>query len=215
MTFSDQRVVDLIRANFVPAWESVAPVSIVTFELGGGKSVRGTMSGEIAIYFCRPDGKVFDILPALHSPQVTFDAIREALAFYEKTGATDEAVASYHREKHADMVAASLGLATPAMERMKRHRTAKRKSADGGTRALAEMGMSKTVMIHPEPMIVVEPGGYALFKRQIHEAMSKGPTRPPALWKEQVFEKILDQPLVGGEEHYDINSLAPISIIEE
>ena len=35
----------------------------VAFDLGDGRTVRGTVSGEIALYFCRPDGKVFDIVP--------------------------------------------------------------------------------------------------------------------------------------------------------
>ena len=65
MTFSDNRVVRLLKEKFISVWTSVAPVQTATFDLGGGRSVKGTVGGEIALYFCRPDGKVFDILPAL------------------------------------------------------------------------------------------------------------------------------------------------------
>ncbi|HTF57038.1 MAG TPA: hypothetical protein VK661_07370, partial [Planctomycetota bacterium] len=60
-----------------------------------------------------------------------------------------------------------------------------------------------------------EPGGLELYKRAIHEAMSSGPTRTPAGWKEQVFVGILREELKGGEFTYDVDTLAPISIIED
>ena len=113
MTFSDSRVVQLVKDSFVAAWESVAPVSIGVFDLGDGRTVRGVMSGEIAIYFCRPDGKVFDILPALQSPHVTYWAIRNALDFYRETGAAEEAIVRYHREQLSAMTASGSGRPSP------------------------------------------------------------------------------------------------------
>jgi len=68
--------------DFIPVWESVAPVRTVTFDLGEGRKLKGSVSGEIAIYFCDTDGKVFDILPALQSPAATLNAMKEAKRFY-------------------------------------------------------------------------------------------------------------------------------------
>src|SRR3712207_286240 len=97
----------------IPVWETAAPVQVAVFDLGDGKTVKGTVGGEIAIYFCRPDGKVFDILPALQSPKRTLEAIREALAFYDRTGAADAAIGAYHRERATLMMLQGAGL-TPA-----------------------------------------------------------------------------------------------------
>ena len=215
MTFSDKRVVDLVSERMIPVWESVAPVSVATFDFGDGRSVKGTMGGEIAIYFCRPDGKVFDILPALHSPHVTYWAIKNALEFFDKTGATDEAIRTYH----AGLSPAMSGwgyTAEGGYDMSEMERRTKKKSADGGTRALGEMAGSKTTLSNAdEVMTVVEPGGLELYKSEVHAAMKEGPLRTPQEWKEQVFVGILRQKLEGGEFGYDVNTLKPISIIED
>ena len=216
MTFSDKRVVDLVTERMIPVWESVAPVSIAVFDLGDGRKVKGTMGGEIALYFCRPDGKVFEILPALHSPHVTYWAIKNALEFYDKTGATDEAIRAYHTEKHNEMVLAAAGVATPDARRSIARRKSKEASADKATRDMGEMMMSKTGIVSgPEPITVIEPGGLELHKRAIHEAMKTATMMTPQEWKERVFVEILQEELKGGESEYDVDSLKPISIIED
>ena len=216
MTFSDKRVVDLVSERMIPVWESVAPVSVAVFDLGDGRKVKGTMGGEIALYFCRPDGKVFDILPALHSPHVTYWAIRNALEFYDRTGAKDEEIRAYHAAKFADMVKSGTGEITPEAQRSLARRKSKEASADKATRDMGEMLHSKTgVFEGPEPITVVEPGGLELHKRAIHEAMREAPPALPQQWKQAVFVKILAEELRGGEFEYKVDTLAPISIIED
>ena len=98
MTFSDSRIAEALTRDWIPVWESVSPVKEVTFDLGEGREVRGTVGGEIAIYFCDEKGKVFDILPALQSPAATLEAMQEALKFYKSQGGMigQKAVRSYH-----------------------------------------------------------------------------------------------------------------------
>jgi len=101
VTFSDSRIVKLLQDEFIPVWESVSPVREVTFDLGEGRSVSGTVGGEIAIYFCTPEGYVFDILPALQSPVATKQAMEEALAFYKTSQAklTNDSINSWHLQR--------------------------------------------------------------------------------------------------------------------
>lgn len=101
MTFSDSRIVEALQKDWMPVWESVSPVREVTFDLGEGREVRGTVGGEIAIYFCDEQGNAFDILPALQSPAATLKAIEEALAFYKSKGGKmdSKSVVTYHRER--------------------------------------------------------------------------------------------------------------------
>ncbi len=208
-------MVDLVKGRFEAVWESVAPVSIAVFDLGDGRTVKGTVGGEIALYFCRPDGKVFDILPALHSPAATRQAIEKALELYDRTGATDAATAAYHRERLAavdlDALARSAAGSKAARARLRYRMDA----SDAGTRALAEMGGSKTMIMHgSEPIVVVEPGGIELYKREVHERLAASSTHTPEWWKAEIFEQVLGQELKGGEFKYDSSSLAPLSLIE-
>lgn len=109
MTFSDSRIVKALQKDWMPVWESVSPVREVTFDLGEGREVRGTVGGEIAIYFCDEQGQVFDILPALQSPAATLKAIERAHAFFKETsGKIDsKSVAAFHRNRlrdHLEMI---------------------------------------------------------------------------------------------------------------
>jgi len=74
---------------------------MVTFDLGEGRELKGAVSGEIALYFCTPEGHVFDILPALQSPAITLQSIEEAMAFYQKNAENigSSSIKSYHKQR--------------------------------------------------------------------------------------------------------------------
>jgi hypothetical protein len=100
VTFSDSRIAKILKEDFIPVWEAVAPVRTVTFNLGEGRSLKGSVSGEIAIYFCNIKGKVFDILPALQSPAVTLTAMKEAKKFHTELVNIDTTVSEKGKEKY-------------------------------------------------------------------------------------------------------------------
>ncbi len=211
MTFSTKAVVDAARENWVPVWESVSPVRQATFDLGDGKSVKGIVSGEIALYFCRPDGTVFDILPGLQSPAVTHSAMRDALAFYEATGATEAAIAGRHQDALRGPDALTPNEARSAVLNAKAGLRMRRNDPDPASRDLGEMAFSKVLMIAPaETVTLIEPGGLAIYKSLVHEMLSDGEERTPLGWKTQLFEKILEQPLTGGDVVYDSLTTGPL-----
>lgn len=74
------------REFFVPVWESVAPVHRVSFDLGDDDMVEASVGGEIALYFCRPDGTVYDCLLGMHSRHRVRHAILEAARLYREIG---------------------------------------------------------------------------------------------------------------------------------
>lgn len=249
MTFSDQPIIDLVTKEFEAVWETVAPVTEATFDLGNGREVRGTVGGEIAIYFCRPDGKVFDILPALQSPAATRQAIENALAFYRQTDARLFDVRAHHQSKLYEerttigeagsrgwfevtpdshlwtlvkegMPTDDLSNLSPEFEqeplmphkdKLEQHRN----SADSGTRLLGEMAFSKTMVVDPEPILVVEPGGLNYYRHQIRgRFVLNKELRAPDEWKRFVFEEVLDQKLTGEKLRFDSSTPTPMSIIE-
>lgn len=211
MTFSDRSIIDLVRNNFVAAWEPAAPASVATFDLGDGRSVSGTVGGEIAIYFCRPDGSVFDILPALQSPAATRKAIERALRFYRETGATRSAVHAFHWDRTIDGQGIPLTFEIPGHEA---ELAARVERTDTGTAVMSEMLLSKTAMIRaPEAIIVVEPGGLDLYRLQLDQRFAKlERLLTPDEWKPIVFEEILGQKLEAREYNLDSSTVVPMSI---
>ncbi len=191
MTFSTRDIIDFANDNFGCAWESVAPVRVTEFDLGNGEVVRGTLGGEIALWFCRPDGRVFDVLPGLQSPALTLAAMREAARFYSETGASDESIWNDHQAK------SGLRLPGPAPDPSTlphRQVTALRQAfADPAGQALAQMSGSKVMLMTPaETITVVEPGGLPLYMPAIHAALSVPESRrTPDDWKSFVFEEVL------------------------
>ena len=69
MLFSHEAVAGYLNANFECAWESVRPVPQVDIDFGNGRRLHRTLNGNIATYFCTPEGRVYDILPGLASPE--------------------------------------------------------------------------------------------------------------------------------------------------
>ncbi len=212
MTFSDRRVIEWVRTNFVACWESVADVRTATFDLGGGRKVTGTTGGEMAIFFCLPDGTVYDVLPALHSPQAVHAAAVEAAQFHDRLRVSkdrEEEIRSYHRTRLA-----ALPIAVESSKRqVYRDRHAQ---ADPATKDLTRMLLSKAgVFLPTESIVVVEPGGMKFYKRRIHELLSQGGPRTPLALRKPVFETILGEPLTDrGAVTHSWDSPAPFSISE-
>jgi len=254
VTFSDSTIVKLINERFEVAWEAVAPVRIVNFDLGGGRSLRGTISGEMALYFCTPDGKVFDILPALHSPAATRLAMEEALAFYESVDGkvTSKACRKFHQERldkgqnkrfpiirqDQDQVGRLISM-QKTREGIQKSKDAINEAEDGATGTMRSLA-SKSLLPasnNTENITIVRPGGRGYYRWEVDQRFtskaawsitpqsdrSRGRTLeevPPSLktpdeWSKELFETILQQPLIGGETTYDSNSLEAIRIIGE
>jgi hypothetical protein len=212
VTFSDSRVIELVNSRFVACWESVADVRTATFDLGNGKTVTGTTGGEMAIFFCFPDGTVFDVLPALHSPQAVHAAAAEALREYDhlRTSRNREAeIQAYHQ-------AGLLRLAVhrePPKRQVYRER---HERADPATKDLTRMLLSKAgVFLSTESIVVVEPGGLPLYRRKIHELLSTDGPRTPLDLRKPVFETILGEPLTDrGAVTHSWDTPTPFSILE-
>lgn len=194
----------------------MAPVKTATFDLGEGRSVSGTVGGDIALYFCRPNGKVFDIVPGLHSPYETTALIKQALNFYNKTNATEQAILEYHKNKLEDLDKRKAGVLTnEEIELIKKRRALYKYYGDESTKVIREMSFSKfRETKSPEPLVITEPGGIEYYRRQVHTAMSKEPLKFHTEWKEFVFTKVLEQELVGGVYKFG-NAPVPFSMGDE
>ena len=70
MLYSDPAIASILREKYVLYWHSVRPVPQVTIDMGDGRRIRQTITGNSIHYLLDADGTVLDGLPGLHSPQV-------------------------------------------------------------------------------------------------------------------------------------------------
>ena len=75
LLYSDDAIARIMRDDYVLYWHSVRPVPRVTIEMGDGRVIRQTITGNSAHYVLASDGAVLDMLPGLYSP----DAFRKQL----------------------------------------------------------------------------------------------------------------------------------------
>jgi hypothetical protein len=76
----------------------VREVPKVTIDFGGGRTVTRTVQGNIAFYFCAPDGRVLDIYPGICTPETFLAAARRGLELAEVAAERghEAAVRAYH-----------------------------------------------------------------------------------------------------------------------
>ena len=75
LLYSDPAIAKVMRERYVLYWHSVRPVPQVTIDMGDGRKIRQTITGNSIHYLLDENGRVLDALPGLHSPK----AFREQL----------------------------------------------------------------------------------------------------------------------------------------
>jgi len=69
MLYSDPAISSILRERYILYWHSVRPVPHVTIDMGDGRKIRQTITGNSIHYLLDADGTVLDGLPGLSSPQ--------------------------------------------------------------------------------------------------------------------------------------------------
>eukprot|EP00752_Nemacystus_decipiens_P014078 g12514.t1 len=99
--YSDRELGRLLREKFVLHWKSVRPVPVITIDMGDGRTIKRTITGNSAHYVLDPNGRVVDCLPGLYGSgtfsRVLSNAYRhtEQLANHDDVAFT-KAVRDYH-----------------------------------------------------------------------------------------------------------------------
>lgn len=79
MLYSDPAISAILREKYVLHWHSVRPVPQVTIEMGDGRTIRQTITGNSVHYLLDANGNVLDALPGLHSPRAFREQLEEWL----------------------------------------------------------------------------------------------------------------------------------------
>jgi hypothetical protein len=102
LLYSDPAIASILRDRYVLHWHSVRPVPQVTIEMGDGRKIRQTITGNSVHYLLDADGNPLDALPGLHSPKAFREQLglwltldRAALEQYHAQGAAWDPVVRY------------------------------------------------------------------------------------------------------------------------
>lgn len=97
-----------LRERFVLHWSSERPAPKLSIDLGDGRSLTTTITGNSAHYVLDPAGRPVDVLPGLHAPTAFLVALTRAEQLALKTAALsgparEKALARLHGEQLADL----------------------------------------------------------------------------------------------------------------
>jgi hypothetical protein len=109
--YANADVSSAMREKFVLHWQSVRPVPKVTIDMGDGRVIERTVTGNSVHYVLDSEGRPVDAIPGLYGPRSFLRAITDAAGAAQVMAklADDDARRSYLAKWHADR-------ATPAMD---------------------------------------------------------------------------------------------------
>jgi hypothetical protein len=76
--YANTQVGDYLRDHFILHWESVRPVPVITIDMGDGRKVVRTITGNSIHYVLDARGRVVDALPGLYGAQAFLKALAPA-----------------------------------------------------------------------------------------------------------------------------------------
>jgi hypothetical protein len=74
--YANKEVSDYLRQNFILHWKSVRPAPKLTIDMGDGRRIERTITGNSIHYVLAPDGFVLDAIPGLYGPDRFIDALQ-------------------------------------------------------------------------------------------------------------------------------------------
>ena len=76
--YANAEVSAYLREHFVLHWKSVRPVPRITIDMGDGRKIERTITGNSIHYVMDAEGRVVDAVPGLYGPRPFLDAVRDA-----------------------------------------------------------------------------------------------------------------------------------------
>lgn len=114
MLFSHPGLAPYLSAQFECAWQSLRPVPQVSIDFGDGRVLRRTLSGNVATWFCTPDGRALDVVPGLIDVAGLGQRAAEALALHQRVSRADDPAAALRAHHAQRALAAPVELPLPA-----------------------------------------------------------------------------------------------------
>ncbi|MFN7141760.1 MAG: hypothetical protein ACK4UN_20770, partial [Limisphaerales bacterium] len=102
--YSNPKVSQYLKQNFVLHWKSVRPVPRVTIDFGDGRTIQRTVTGNSIHYILAADGTPIDALPGLYSARLfleELEAAQQAAQKFQVLSKRDrgEFLKAYHQDR--------------------------------------------------------------------------------------------------------------------
>jgi hypothetical protein len=104
LLYSDPAIAAILRKKYVLHWHSVRDVPVITIDMGDGRKIRQTITGNSAHYLLASDGTVLDVLPGLYSPDAFRVHLEEWDVFHRTLDASNReaGIRAYHATRLAN-----------------------------------------------------------------------------------------------------------------
>lgn len=77
--YTDEQLGNTLRSEFVLHWQSVRPVPVITIDMGDGRVIRRTITGNSCHLVLDAEGRPVDVIPGLYGPR-TFETLAQRAA---------------------------------------------------------------------------------------------------------------------------------------
>jgi hypothetical protein len=106
LLYPDDKVRQLLHDKFILTWKSVRPVPKITIDLGDGRKVERTITGNSVHYVVLPDGRVVDVFPGLYGPVPFVERLVKAEAATQRAIRAKDSkaeISAYQQQQIADL----------------------------------------------------------------------------------------------------------------
>ena len=180
--YANAEVSTALRERFVLHWQSVRPVPKVTVDMGDGRVIQRTVTGNSVHYVLDADGRPVDAVPGLYGPKTFLRVLDEAERAVRALAsvAGDQAKQSYLAEWHAAHRAETAGRLEADL------REAGLSSAPAGDdaawaklaslprhRVEARLDASSTALVRGKNPDAVEAGRLAVSKAVVEDPLAR------------------------------------------
>ncbi len=120
--YANADVSELMRDHFILYWSSERPVPKVTIDMGDGRIIQRTTTGNSAHYVLDAQGNVLDVLPGLYAPKLFKEELTKSLGLAAKTknlnaNARNSTITRFHQQAMAGRAVAFAKLSTSRFAR--------------------------------------------------------------------------------------------------
>jgi hypothetical protein len=113
--YSDPELAGWLDDRFVLHWSSERPVPIIDIDLGDGRTIRRTITGNSAHYVLDAEARPIDVVPGLYGATAFRNALMPSLQLHDSltglTGATRSRALRRHHRGRVDAAASTLARA--------------------------------------------------------------------------------------------------------
>jgi len=178
--YADPAISRLLHERFILHWQSVRPVPRITIDMGDGRSLSGTITGNSIHYVLDSRGRLLDALPGLIGPTAFLRDLTDLDRVAKETAGFDDGVFPFFSaERHGEQAIALSGTLSADLDRYEKwlRGPARNRNAKAAARVVP-------AQLAGNPPTAVEASTLAMSKSGIEVRLLSAmfPPTPGAQW---------------------------------